>query len=569
MIKKIIFLLLGIIFVPAITLGAVQSVGNGQEKILSYQNKSELTPSGKLISEERIIYDFGSNKKHGIFRNFPTVYKPRKGNPHQEVNIISVTDETGESQPVTTSGLNILTAQIGDENKLVTGVKTYIIKYEVDRVINSVNGSDQFYWNFIGDGWNVPIEKASIFLNLPKSFEGKEITSVCYKGAFADASECLLSSYSKNIIQKEIIYNQNNLNPHEAMTIKIEFPKNYFPVVSAWEIFIWESPWYLGVPIISLIIFFFWWYVKGRDPRGRGTIVPQYEAPKEIEPAEAFIINRGALDNKGLTAQIIYLASAGYIKIKRIEEKKLIGKKVDYELEKIQESSQNIKIFNQKIMLALFKEGSTIKLSDLDNNFASDYRQIKKQIFRSVIDAGYYRSNPVVIKVVYLVISLVILLAGIGIASYMVFSAVGYISFILPGLFLAAFAFIMPIKTVKGSLMKEYLLGLREFIKVAEADRIKFHNAPKKNPAKFEELLPYAMIFGLEKEWAQQFEDIYKNPPDWYVGNYAAFSVVAFTDSLHEFSANTSSTFTSVSSSGGGGGGFSGGGGGGGGGGSW
>jgi uncharacterized membrane protein YgcG len=88
----------------------------------------------------------------------------------------------------------------------------------------------------------------------------------------------------------------------------------------------------------------------------------------------------------------------------------------------------------------------------------------------------------------------------------------------------------------------------------------------------FESLLPYAMLFSLEKDWAKQFQDVYTQPPDWYNGNWAAFNAGYLVSSISNFNSVSAVTFTSPSSSGSsgfGGGGFSGGGGGGGGGGGW
>jgi len=140
---------------------------------------------------------------------------------------------------------------------------------------------------------------------------------------------------------------------------------------------------------------------------------------------------------------------------------------------------------------------------------------------------------------------------------------------------LVFFAVIMGHRTEKGVEIKEKLLGLKLYLETAEKDRIKFHNAPAKNPKRFEKLLPYAMVFGVEKEWAEQFEDIYKVQPDWYDGvGGQSFNSIILADSLHSFSETTSATaFSAPSSAGAGGSGFSGGGSGGGfgggGGGSW
>src|SRR5690606_31921102 len=85
--------------------------------------------------------------------------------------------------------------------------------------------------------------------------------------------------------------------------------------------------------------------------------------------------------------------------------------------------------------------------------------------------------------------------------------------------------------TSKGSELREHLEGLREFIRVAEADRLQMlqsvSGAERVTTSDgaaivkiYEKLLPYAVIFGLEKEWAEEIAKYYDtNPPDWYSGS--------------------------------------------------
>ena len=70
------------------------------------------------------------------------------------------------------------------------------------------------------------------------------------------------------------------------------------------------------------------------------------------------------------------------------------------------------------------------------------------------------------------------------------------------------------------------------------------------------------MLFGLEKDWAKQFKDLYTQPPDWYHGNVAAFNIGYLSGSLGDFSQSSGQVFSAPSSSSGSG--FSGGAGGGG-----
>jgi uncharacterized membrane protein len=86
-------------------------------------------------------------------------------------------------------------------------------------------------------------------------------------------------------------------------------------------------------------------------------------------------------------------------------------------------------------------------------------------------------------------------------------------------------------------------------------------------------LLPFAIVLGVESQWAQQFADIYKAAPDWYAGNWTTFNSLYLVNGISSgvgTAVNTSfGAPQSSNSSGFGGGGFSGGGGGGGGGGGW
>ena len=70
----------------------------------------------------------------------------------------------------------------------------------------------------------------------------------------------------------------------------------------------------------------------------------------------------------------------------------------------------------------------------------------------------------------------------------------------------------MPRKTRKGRIAWEKIAGLQEYIRRAEVDDIQ----EQERQGIFERLLPYAIIFGLSKRWGKAFENLYREPPDWY-----------------------------------------------------
>ena len=149
-------------------------------------------------------------------------------------------------------------------------------------------------------------------------------------------------------------------------------------------------------------------------------------------------------------------------------------------------------------------------------------------------------------------------------------------SLVVSGIIMLIFSHFMSKKTIKGIRILEKILGFKEFLKVTEKERLKFHNPPSMVPELFEKFLAYAMVLGVEKEWAENFRDIYKQAPSWYEGyGPQTWSSIYLASSMSTFSNRASTVFASQpkSTAAGGGSGFSGGGsgggGGGGGGGSW
>jgi len=155
---------------------------------------------------------------------------------------------------------------------------------------------------------------------------------------------------------------------------------------------------------------------------------------------------------------------------------------------------------------------------------------------------------------------------------------------VIIGLIFLAILFydLMKAPTVFGRKQMDLIEGLKMYMGVAEKHRLERMHEPKKTPALFEALLPYAIALDVENSWAEKFDDVLKKvtqeagsggyAPPWYTTRSGTFRGTRhITSSLGSSlsSAVSSSSTAPGSSSGSGGGGFSGGGGGGGGGGGW
>ncbi|WP_082477077.1 DUF2207 domain-containing protein [Rhizobium sp. Leaf371] len=144
------------------------------------------------------------------------------------------------------------------------------------------------------------------------------------------------------------------------------------------------------------------------------------------------------------------------------------------------------------------------------------------------------------------------------------------------------FLFLMGAPTPVGARLSAHIAGLRQYLTLAEQERMNMAGAPTMSPKHYETLLPYAVALGVEKPWSKTFDAWLATAaagaaaytPVWYsgqggyggfgdrMGGFAGSMAGAMQSSLPPSPKSSSSGFSS-------GGGFSGGGGGGGGGGGW
>ncbi|PIR97436.1 MAG: hypothetical protein COT91_01365 [Candidatus Doudnabacteria bacterium CG10_big_fil_rev_8_21_14_0_10_41_10] len=543
------------------------------ESIESFDVDIKINKDSSVDVTETIIYDFENGQKHGIFRDIPYKYKARGGNFELRLSEISVTDEFGRAYNFEVSNKgDYKSIKIGDADVFVTGQKHYAIHYVIKRALNYFNDYDELYWNATGDEWIVNIANVSVSVTLPVQASRDDINIACFGGLWGSSEGCDSSLILAN---GEAQFSQDSLLSGEGLTVVVGFPKGLVYEPTVWQKLFdtLKDNGILFLPILIFLIILRLWWTRGRDPQGYSTVVAQYDPPENLTPSEVGTIIDERADNKDVSADIINLAVLGYLKITRLEVKKFIGKKVDYQLDKLKAGDDLKNDFEKKLLESIFGDTISVKLSSLKDKFYKDLAELKKQIYVSTVTKGFFEKDSSKVRKIYLGVGIGTLFIGMWLGG--ILGSLGVVSFIVSGVIIIGFSFFMPAKTKIGAEARDHILGLKEYLSVAEKDRIKFHNAPEKSPERFEKLLPYAMVLGVEKEWAVQFEGVYNHPPSWYGGSLGLhFSAVILANSLGDFNTEANSTLASSpgSASGGGSGfsgGFSGGGFGGGGGGSW
>jgi uncharacterized membrane protein len=83
----------------------------------------------------------------------------------------------------------------------------------------------------------------------------------------------------------------------------------------------------------------------------------------------------------------------------------------------------------------------------------------------------------------------------------------------------------LTVPTAEGWKRRDEIEGLKLFLGVAEADRLRVLNPPDFTPALYETLLPYAIALGVEMVWSRRFAAALaasqtEYQPDWYDGSH-------------------------------------------------
>lgn len=552
---------------------------------------SNANPQGQMRIVEKITVDFTDNN-HGILRAIPEYYKRLPLNIH----INSIASASGAPTQYTTStqnGNEVL--KIGDPNRTVTGAQEYTIDYTVQHVVTFYADHDELYWDINGDQWEQIFDSVRGTIHLPTGLKLSAQAPLCYAGFYGERNHNCTASVNG----QTIVVSGANLSGSETLTIVAGFQKGYFQSPTWIDYVQSYAPQGLEV-LLPLVIIggfgFIWWYKRGRDAKGTGIIVPQYDAPDNLSPLETGAILNFKISNRDVTATLIDLAIRHYIKI--IEENKelvLRPKQKLYSLQLVNKDWSALNDWEHTLLANLFGvngDTETFALYQVGlfpnvqfRALRAVYDIIRKAVDKSLTARGYFTANPykyVSIPIISIIVIAIYVAPQVGLQLWSTsnFTAFG----IMAGLIaFAAFYHVMPARTALGVAAKEHLLGLKLYLVVAEKDRIAKlqspdapympkSDAPEQTVELFEKLLPYAIVLKVEKKWAKKFETIYTAAPDWYVGNYAAFNAGYLAGTLgSSFGAAVGTSFgSSANASGSGfGGGFSGGGGGGGGGGGW
>lgn len=532
-IKKLLLAFVLVIGVSAAPQTAIAQSTDG-EQVDSFDSAITISKDNVATITETIVYNFGAQERHGIYRVIPVDYKD--GDKIYKVAFDHVSTKDADEKNIHTEisnkdGNKVL--KIGDANKTISGRHTYVITYKLWPIITKVDGKPRLLLDINGNGWEVPTQRVSAVIQLDKGTSLRNIG--CTTGT--------QGSVTTNCAIRETFPEQmtaSNLQAYEGLTITADMPEGYItggyleagdrrPLTKD-DIIQYGIFGAIGSVIMAGIGLYAVRWSRARRRRKNQTIVPEYDPPAAMTPAEVGYLQDDVSDMREITATFIHLAVRGYISITQTSQKSLL-KKADYTLQKRKDFS-DAEDFEQTLLQEVFSKGDTIALSDLDaSGMASAVTQVRTKLSAKLAEKGFYNQSK---------------------------NEPGLLQKVLDG------------GTISdaGAAQWAKVEGFKLYLNTAEKDRLNFTDAPERTPERFSALLPYAVALGVEKEWAKQFEgiDVSAATNGWYNGATPYFAAAAFSADISDNFANAVSSNATVSTSSTGssssGGGFGGGGGG-------
>lgn len=535
--------------------------------------------------ETRVAEFPDTDQNRGIVAGYPERYR----GADIGTTILSVRDENGEDIPYDTEEDDGMLYLLTGDDDYVHGSTTYVIEYEMRDVVLAASGTkvDEFYWDLLPLDSTQDIEafRAEIRFDdeLAEHLTGD---SACYQGRQDSKDTCELDAVG-GVHSVEA----RDLAAGEGVTVAIALdagtvtqPPARIPnaatdvvpyVAGGGAALLGVGGWIATSAMIR------------RHRRGTGVIVAQYDVPDDMPPLLAGEIIPGA--KNPMAAQIIHLAVRGMLRLEDLSESDG-GEKPLPRLHRLNAPAPDP--IDERALDALFGAGDAEAVMTMPKNSKSFATRIQALLKSAPDEAGrrgfttkarstaarLVQSLALVVFAVMVVLVVWSFVTGRESAPVVFFVA------LLCGGFLLVSSIVTfskhTVLTSEGALRLEYLNGVREFIRVAEADRLRmlqsYSGAERRSDGGvdvihiYERLLPYAILFGQEKEWGTVLERAYTQEhrePGWIDGTgYGVATRVALLSSATRSSSVYSSPSSGSSSGFGGssGGGFSGGGGGGG-----
>ncbi|MAT17353.1 MAG: hypothetical protein CMF56_02145 [Leifsonia sp.] len=483
-----------------------------------------------------VFPDIDQNK--GFYRDIPEYY----GNVQLHTAVLSVTDDDGDAVPYFTEYYeDFYSIGLGDDS-YVHGEQTYVIHYEQRNTIRYFADAevDEFQWDVNGTGWAQPFGRVSAELRVDPGLVDSIVgDAFCAAGAFG-ATGCPGGITREDDAETgEAVFRATAgpFAPYENLTIAVAFaghtfaegPTTYPP--SSYDDDYGPStpppraPWWMEMALflvgpLGVLVGIIARMTRKKDlaaeTAASDIIVPQYTPPRENIMLAAHIAGR---PDRAFAAQLVDLAVRR--KIRLLDPGTAGGDEYSAELV----TAEGVDRHERALLVGIFggglEPGSRFALSSSSKTLSAAFHRGQTAITEEITSQGYAagtRLRP---------LSAGLMLAGTGVAI----GAVALVTASAPysgsegafiGVLAAGWGALQTfshsssrrVLTSKGEKLNDYLLGMKDYLELAEkdrfamlqsvtgADRIRVDDQTELVKL-YEKLLPWAVLWGVERSWGE------------------------------------------------------------------
>ena len=521
------------------------------EAIKKYDVSIQINKNGTLTVNEVIDYEFDNNLRHGIYRDIPLRSKKSGTDIYKSHVKMNSVKRNGESEEYTSdTSYEGVSYRVGSADRYVdSGINKYEFNYTIYNAVFEKDGIYQVYFNPIGQFWNVPIESADVSISFENNVpvgENEVQKLEVYTGEYGETGQNYTILQKSGIIK---IKTSEVLEPRNGLSFRLNLKTD--KISPTWldklEVLYYADPLVIAGPVIILMLAiygFVTWFLFGRDPAGKA-VIPEFNIPKDISPMYAAYI-KGVRDPKEmLTIGMLSLLSKDYV---TAEDKEGNGKNVKYRLVKDTEINPELSPEEKALLCVLSDDEKNIFKNEqglydaakkilgtletrynkkiyIDNNLFK-YPFILGIIMVFIIGMGiqniagsiidgmgfiipiiiiFFSSLTIVLSILKrafsqntllsMLIRLMVVMC-LGIMTQMT----GFIITVIIFIMYSIYSKLIGKYTNEGIRHKEYLDGMKMYIKTAEANQIMKFNDVDELVGYFKGILPYAVALGVKNE---------------------------------------------------------------------
>lgn len=308
--------------VASVVLAGCSSLGlvGQDDRITGYDVDAVVNPDGTVDMTETITYDFADDPSSGLHREMPTTVRESPLS-HRRVEVDGVRVQSTTGAPVgileETHSHGWYTLRAGDRGAPVTGEQTYVLSYTLDGALTEADGGARLYWNFVGDGWGVPIDDVRVFVAAPAIED-----VLCLAGNEEHERTC------EEIVAEEdgVLLSEGRLSPEEALTGVVTMPDGAVevpeaergpPPVPRW------LDWSAAAVLLGCLVAcgaLLWLHSAWERWRESRRVLPE-DPPHDLSPAVAgYVVDGEKLRARHILAALVDLEGRGFLTASRRRE---------------------------------------------------------------------------------------------------------------------------------------------------------------------------------------------------------------------------------------------------------